>query len=618
MTSFCEIIQMIRSAFLLHGLLWFLLAFPLHAAQVDDIRILIDVSGSMQKTDPDNLRVPALRLINGLIPTGSKAGVWTFGRYVNMEVKWGTVNARWRKQADAGAKKIHSRGQFTNIEGALKRATKGWEKSDPNTSRNLVLLTDGKVDISKNAAKNALSRSNVLYKSIPDLVKRGIKVHTIALSDQTDEALLKRIALKTSGSFEVAESADDLQRIFLHMFERATKPDTVPLKDNSFIIDKSISEMTLLVFRKNRRETQLIQPDKGKNSEPSHAKNVNWRFERGYDLITVVKPQPGKWSLDAELDDDNRVMIVTKLKLVVDDLPAYITPDTPINVKLEVHSDNKRISKKSFLKFVDFSLRHTVSEQKDELALKLKKSRKVKDKGIYLSAIPAPLTEGKHEILVTADARTFSRSKKFSVEVQWPVQVEISKTAKPGSYKLSILAREEYIKADTLQLEVTLKNPDNSLHKIDIKTQGNQPELLIQATQHDGLHLIQIKMKAETVGGKSIEHMLGDYSVLGVKVEKKLINEEKPVKTGAASEVKYAVPDKESSPAEVAEEPVEDSEADWITAAIYLAVANVIIILIVVGTVIFIRKRKKGEDELQLFDEELDKESDEEEVIIDD
>ncbi|MCK4709175.1 MAG: VWA domain-containing protein, partial [Gammaproteobacteria bacterium] len=343
MTSFCEIIQMIRSAFLLHGLLWFLLAFPLHAAQVDDIRILIDVSGSMQKTDPDNLRVPALRLINGLIPTGSKAGVWTFGRYVNMEVKWGTVNARWRKQADAGAKKIHSRGQFTNIEGALKRATKGWEKSDPNTSRNLVLLTDGKVDISKNAAKNALSRSNVLYKSIPDLVKRGIKVHTIALSDQTDEALLKRIALKTSGSFEVAESADDLQRIFLHMFERATKPDTVPLKDNSFIIDKSISEMTLLVFRKNPRETQLIQPDKGKNSEPSHAKNVNWRFERGYDLITVVKPQPGKWSLDAELDDDNRVMIVTKLKLVVDDLPAYITPDTPINVKLEVHSDNKRI-----------------------------------------------------------------------------------------------------------------------------------------------------------------------------------------------------------------------------------------------------------------------------------
>lgn len=58
------------------------------ATQNDDVRILIDVSGSMKKTDPSNLRVPAMKLINGLIPAGAKAGVWTFGRYVNMTVKW--------------------------------------------------------------------------------------------------------------------------------------------------------------------------------------------------------------------------------------------------------------------------------------------------------------------------------------------------------------------------------------------------------------------------------------------------------------------------------------------------------------------------------------------------
>lgn len=52
-----------------------------------DFRVVIDVSGSMKQTGPQNLRVPALKLINGLIPTGSRAGVWTFGRYVNMAVK---------------------------------------------------------------------------------------------------------------------------------------------------------------------------------------------------------------------------------------------------------------------------------------------------------------------------------------------------------------------------------------------------------------------------------------------------------------------------------------------------------------------------------------------------
>ena len=63
-----------------------------------DFRVVIDVSGSMKQTDPQNLRVPALKLINGLIPTGSRAGVWTFGRYVNMAVKWSKVDDAWRNE----------------------------------------------------------------------------------------------------------------------------------------------------------------------------------------------------------------------------------------------------------------------------------------------------------------------------------------------------------------------------------------------------------------------------------------------------------------------------------------------------------------------------------------
>jgi len=99
-------------------------------AQNDDIRILIDVSGSMKLNDPNNLRKPALRMLNGLIPSGAKAGVWTFGRFVKRQVKPSTVNKAWRKKADAGAAQIHSNGLFTNIESALTKATVGWNKKD--------------------------------------------------------------------------------------------------------------------------------------------------------------------------------------------------------------------------------------------------------------------------------------------------------------------------------------------------------------------------------------------------------------------------------------------------------------------------------------------------------
>lgn len=575
-----------RSVILVTGLLWILLSSTLRAEQIDDIRIVIDVSGSMQKTDPNNLRAPALRMLNGLIPTGSKAGVWTFGRYVNMEVKWGRVDKAWRELADHGADRIHSRGQYTNIESALERASTGWGKADPSTRRNLILLTDGKVDVSRDAEKNAQSRTNVLDKSLPELIRQGVKVHAIALSDQTDETLLKSLALKTQGSFEVAKTADDLQRIFLRMFERAVKPDTVPLNDNKFTIDGSISELTLLAFRKTDKESILVQPDGVRHSESKHAGNVKWRFEKGYDLVTVSKPVAGVWVLDSEQDDDNRVMIVTDLKLQVDELPAYSTPDKALDIKLELHNKNEKITKNSFLKFVNFSLLHKVSGSETSLDLKARESLDINDKGIYLQRLEAPLAEGEHEILVNVDARTFSRSKRINVQVQWPVMVEISKTERAGQYRLDVRAREEYIKAETLSLVLRLETPSGTLRPIDVELVENRYTGLVSANTEFGLHRLLVSMQAESVEGELVQHDLGGYSLVGVR-----------------DEVKASTPEPEKNPVTTPAQIVQEEEVDSgdYSALIYIGLANLMLVLIALG-VYFFWKRRSATDEVDLFD----------------
>lgn len=74
-------------------------------------------------------------------------------------------------------------------------------------------------------------------------------MHTIALSSGSDQALLREIALETDGWYEQVDDAEQLQRVFLHLFEKAAKRDTVPLKENTFKIDDSVTEMTVLVFR---------------------------------------------------------------------------------------------------------------------------------------------------------------------------------------------------------------------------------------------------------------------------------------------------------------------------------------------------------------------------------
>ena len=588
-----------------YGLIGLILAMPLQAAPVDDMRIVIDVSGSMVKTDPNNLRAPALRMLTGLIPAGSSAGVWMFGRYVNMEVKWGTVDQNWRKLADEGAAKIHSRGQFTNIEGAISRATSGWNKPDPEVRRHLVLLTDGQVDISKDPARNAASRTTILDQSLPGLIENGVKVHSIALSAFTDESLLKKLALQTGGSFEIAESADDLQRIFLNMFERAIQPDTVELQDNQFKVDDSIREMTLLVFNQGTRATILIPPDGQQQTEQQHASNISWRHDQGYDLITVSKPVSGVWKLDAEVDPNNRVMVVTDLKLVVDDLPPYSTPDQALNIQVELHDQGKKISKNSFLKFVDFKLSHRIGENAEILPLELKKSREISDKGIYLQQLAAPLVEGKHEVIISADARTFSRSKRYTVDVLWPVEISTQPLATAGHFRVSITPRDEFIKAETLKIDASLRLPDGQQQRVDVEAIGNLWQGEVRADQQSGPHQLMIQVDGQSPTGETISQPITPIILDGVQQASVATQES----ASLVEQTSDAETDAATEPAVITTEEPPETEKDWLPTILIILGVNLVWIIAAVAGFIYYRKRKQS-NAVDLLDGELEDKSD--------
>ncbi|MCP4186240.1 MAG: VWA domain-containing protein [Gammaproteobacteria bacterium] len=548
---------------------------PCAEDKIDDVRVVIDVSGSMKKTDPSNLRVPALKLLNGLIPNGSKAGVWTFGRYVNMTVKWGTVNDQWRKLADLGVEEVHSNALFTNIERALARASKGWEKADAKMQRHLILLTDGQVDISKDATKNARSRELILDKSVKNLSKNGVRIHAIALSKDADEVLLKRLALETSGSFEIAETATDLQKIFFKMFERAVQPDTVMLQDNQFTIDSKIKEMTLLIFRlPGSKPTRLFPPRKSVMSARKPGSSV-WRSDQGYDLITVKKPTKGVWTIETDIDPDSRVMVVTDLKLDVSGLPVYVTPNETLKLSAALFNKGKQISKNSFLRFVDFKLLHQMADS-EKLELPLKHSKVRKEKGQYQYSFEQGLTEGEHSILVSADSRTFSRSKRIDLSVQWPVKVEVKTDGEPGNYALSISAREEYLKPESLQAVAVLEAPDKS-NRAMILEKNNTVWRGEIATTEDGMYQAMIKIEAETQAGEKIEYDLGGFSMIGVYRQ--------PQTTEAAQESPVDQPE-----AEIEQIP-EESGSDWMMTSIIIGVANLVLVLIGVGVMLVMRRK---------------------------
>ena len=145
-----------------------------------DLRLVIDISGSMKKTDPENLRIPASKLLLNLAKEGTQFGVWTFGQYVNMLVPHKEVTPAWREEALSQVELINSVALYTNIGEALEKAAMNEREPDPEWDRTIVLLSDGKVDISKSDAVNQAEQDRIMNEVVPRLKKAGFKIHGVA------------------------------------------------------------------------------------------------------------------------------------------------------------------------------------------------------------------------------------------------------------------------------------------------------------------------------------------------------------------------------------------------------------------------------------------------------
>ena len=282
-------------------------------ARTPDVRVLIDVSGSMKQTDPDNMRIPALRLLIDLLPTGSRAAIWTFGRYANMQVPLNPVTPAWRNRAIEQAGQIYSRGSFTNIEAGIKRSTLDWTKPSPLHDRHVILLTDGVIALPRGQEASAQSRANLLGAELERLRAVGAAIHTIGLSQLADTQLLTRLSALSGGHYIEADSADLLRHAFLRVLEHVAGLNNLPLVGARFRVDKDIDAIALLIVRGSPESpAPELRAPAGRIVSAAMAQGldvpVRWETQGGYHVVTITSPVVGTWEVHTTEDPDNRVI----------------------------------------------------------------------------------------------------------------------------------------------------------------------------------------------------------------------------------------------------------------------------------------------------------------------
>lgn len=537
------------------------------AEKPSDVRIIVDISGSMKETDPANLRVPALNLLVELLPDNARSGVWTFGHYVNMMVPLDLVDKGWRERAKEQAKSINSVGLYTNLTGALEKAS--WQlAADSGFDQSVILLTDGRIDMPADAGRdiNEAERKRLFDKVLPRYTEAGARVHTVGLSAAADTELLQQIALETGGMYLEASDADALLKAFLKAFDRAVPVEQVPMDDNLFEIDASVSEFTALVFRKaGGRQTRLISPAGVELSAASAQAmdNVRWHEDVNFDLITVSEPEVGSWRADADIDPDNRVQILSDLTLSVEGLPNTLFSGTPVDLAMALYNAGEVVSEKAILGLTDFTLKVTAPDGRSGSKL-LSDPEALPEDGIFRESMTRLSQIGEYRFEVTAVGRTFQRRQVLTASLMEPLAVEVIDVAEEERVHVQVLAKSDNVDTTLSRVIAKVTYPDASSL---INTMAYDPALKgwqmdLTAEKGPGRYELVLNIRGVTAGGTTFkshpEEIVRDFPLIkpqAIAPEELPSEEEAGNTAGASDDSEAAQPTPEPGVEEKNEQP---------------------------------------------------------------
>ena len=321
------------------------------SANPTDVRVLVDVSGSMKKADPKAVRGPATALLATLLPDQSQGGIWLFGSDVRQLVPYGPVDARWDALGQPIEASIGSTDRFTHMESALRTGiTAGGEQTTGVC--HVILITDGIVDVQGGKDASSASRDRILKTVLPDANDRGCSIHTIALSNEADVPLLRQMAIQTDGLFTLLDQPGDLIPVMLDALELALRSQQLPIRNREIQIDSDIRQIRLTRLESDTpvslRSNEMTIGANIKNGD------INYYSGTGYQTLIWSNPIPGRYTLSEQFGPTDRILIDSDVQLELADLPPTISADQTLGLSASISKNGELVDAEDRTYFVAF------------------------------------------------------------------------------------------------------------------------------------------------------------------------------------------------------------------------------------------------------------------------
>ncbi len=481
-----------------------------------DVILLMDVSGSMKRTDPHGYQKLAAKLFVTLLKVEDRIGIITFGDSAQVLLPLTPEPHRNKDKIFQAIQKINPQSQFTDLHDAIRLGLKEMGKTK-RENRILILLSDGKLDLgSREKEKKAMSELSQLY---PEFSKERIKIFSIAFTDLSDVQFMEDVARKTGGFFRYAKKAKDLPAIFGSLFEKMKSPEMTPLTDNQFLIDESVKEAIVMVSKEPGTAIEITDPGNKKYSAEQPGPNMQWLATEIFDVVTIPNPTVGSWKVSLSGSEGNRIFILTNLKLQCPFDKNDVEKGEKILLEAFLVKDGGRVKEREILSRVSFSAEVVWPDKKiQKVALMEKGEGKDPQKmtGIYTGEMVADQV-GEYSLRILAESRVFKREKNIKFRVKGPAgQEPLAEEAPKAAVALT----------DSAQPEEKKEKKEGSLKELLVKL-GVINLLILSAG--GGVYLLLIG------GGKDIVKKRGAKKKSGAEVKgktKKEIEEKKGRKEG--------------------------------------------------------------------------------------
>ncbi|OOE67329.1 TIGR03503 family protein [Salinivibrio sp. IB868] len=134
----------------------------------------------------------------------------------------------------------------------------------------------------------------------------------------------------------------------------------IRLLENRFRVDPTIERAAFVIYReKPSMPVVLVRPDGTKYYAWRHPDKVSWHQESDMDIVSITDPMPGPWQAIGRVSPDNKVRVLSDLRMQVEDLPSRLYQGEAVKFTAQLMLGDKPLNLRDFIERVDLTVHFT-------------------------------------------------------------------------------------------------------------------------------------------------------------------------------------------------------------------------------------------------------------------